>query len=443
MKISFHGGAQEVTGACHLLETKDVKILLDCGLFQGGRTIQEHNYENFGFNPAEIDFLCVSHAHLDHIGRIPKLVKEGFKGIIYSTAPTRDLARPLLDDALELAGREDREIYTREDMEKAFSLWQTAPYEETLDAKGIKLRFRNAGHILGSAMVEIWADNRHLLFTGDLGNIPSTLLPPPEVVAGIDILIIESAYGGRTRDIIEDKSLKLERAVEDVATRRGALLIPAFAAERTQDILHMLNEMVLFKRTPEMPVYVDSPLAIKITKVFEKYPSCYRQEIKDLFLKHPNLFRFKKLIFSETTEDSKKINDITPPKVIIAGAGMMTGGRILHHARRYLGDPNSILLMVGYQGSGTLGRKLMEGEKVVKIMGEEVMVRAEIRLAEGFSAHADNRQLTAFVETNRDTLQKIFVVQGEKGESEGFAQQVKDRMGISATAPQMHEEFII
>lgn len=444
MKLFFHGGVQEVTGACYLLEAENARILIDCGLFQGEKHNQDRNFERFRFDPDRIDLALVTHAHIDHTGRIPKLVREGFVGKIFSTAPTKDLSRLLLEDARELNADRDnkKELYNKEDIERALSFWENVEYGKEFEIKGIKIKLHNAGHILGSAMIEIWAEGKHLLFTGDLGNVPSVLLPPPESFEDIEILIIESAYGKRTHDEGDgDKELKLERAVEDIAARRGALLIPAFATERTQDILHLLNEMLLFKRIPEMPIFVDSPLAIKITEVFEKYVGYYKEEIKELFQKHPNLFRFKKLHLTESVEESKSINNVPSPKVIIAGSAMMVGGRVLHHARRYLSDPQSILLIVSFQPRGSLGKRLLEGEKQVKIFGEDVLVEAEIRRAEGFSAHADNPQLFSFIEKSRDTLKKVLVVQGEKEESEYLAQQVKDRLGISAHVPELYEEI--
>jgi len=441
MKLSFHGGAREVTGACYLLITAKTKVLVDCGLFQGCDECSELNFENFRFDPREIELVLITHAHLDHIGRLPKLIKEGFSGKIFSTPPTKDLARLMLGDALAIAKRTNGELYSEEDLEKTFGLWKTISYNEVYRAGDLSFCFREAGHILGSALSEIWAEGKHLLFTGDLGNTPSALLPPPHTFRDIDYLIIESTYGNRTHEAPEERVLKLERAVEDVTARQGTLLIPAFATERTQDILFLLNEMLLFKRIPEIPVFVDSPLAIRVTRVFEDYVSYYREEIQKLYLEHPHLFEFKKLKFTETSEESKKINDISPPKVVIAGSGMMQGGRILHHARRYLSDPKSILLFVGYQAAGSLGRRLLDKEKAVKIWGEEVAVEAEIRKINGFSAHADNPQLFSFVEKTKDTLKRVFVVQGEEAQALHFMQAIRDRLGIPADAPVLYEEF--
>ena len=440
MRLSFHGGAREVTGACYLVESGDTKLLIDCGLFQGSKECEDLNFEPFRFAPAEVDALVVTHAHIDHVGRIPRIIREGFAGPVYSTPATRELARILLEDALRLAERRGEELYTPADLAKTFAVWEEVPYHSVREVGGIRFQLADAGHILGSAMIELWIEGRHILFTGDLGNIPSVLLRPPERLRGIEYLVIESTYGNRKHEDPEERMLRLERAVEDAASRGGALMIPAFAAERTQDILHLLNEMLLFKRIPEMPVFVDSPLAIKATRIYERYPDQYREEIQQLLREHPNLFRFKRLRFTETTEESKAINHVPPPKIVIAGSGMLQGGRILHHLRLYLSDPKSILLIIGYQAAGSLGRRLVDGEKSVKILGEDVPVAAEIRKISGFSAHADNPQLYAFVEANRESLKRVFTVQGEEAQALHLAQEIKDRLGVQADAPEMYEE---
>ena len=432
-----------VTGANYLLETKKNKILVDCGMKQGDDDAKNSNFERFPYDISEISAIFVTHAHVDHIGRIPKLVRYGFGGAIYSTPPTKDMARHLLEDALSLSERRGEELYSSKDIEDAFGRWRTVSYGEKISFGETEVRFHDAGHILGSALIEIFAEKKKFLFSGDLGNIPSVLLPPSEKVSGIEYLIVESAYGGRAHEMPEERVLKLERAVEDIASRRGTLLIPAFATERTQDILYILNNMVHFKRIPEMPVFVDSPLASRITSVYEAYPAYYKEEIQKLYLEHPKLFKFSKLQFTESVEESKAINDVLPPKVIIAGSGMMQGGRILHHARRYLKDKNSILLVVGYQTAGSLGRRLLDGAKEIKIFKEEVSVAAEIRKINGFSAHADNPQLYAFVAANRDTLKRVFVVQGEQSQALHFMQEIRDRLGIQADAPMLGDEFEI
>ncbi len=444
MRISFHGGAREVTGACYLLEAEQTKILVDCGLFQGRRELEELNGEPFRFVPSEIDALIVTHAHLDHVGRIPKFVRDGFAGPIFSTAATRDLALPLLHDALRLDARNGGGmLYEEKDLERAVALWRAVPYGTRQAMGGMEFRLHNAGHILGSAMVEMRAEGEKILFTGDLGNTPSVLLPAPEHFSDIEYLITESTYGGMAHEAAEERVLRLERAVEDAVSRGGALMIPAFATERTQDILHLLNEMLLFKRIPDVPVFVDSPLAIRITEVYERYPEDYRPEIRELFGQHPHLFRFKKLRFTESVDASKSIAEVRGPKIIIAGSGMMQGGRILHHLKRHLPDERSILLIVGFQAAGSLGRRLVEGAERARVLGEDVAVRAEIRKINGFSAHADGPQLYDFAASNRDALKRVFTVQGEERQALHLAQEIRDRLGVAADAPQLHQEFEI
>lgn len=441
MKITFYGGAREVTGANHLLEAGGTKILVDCGMFQGSREFDALNFKPFVYNPADIDALCVTHAHIDHVGRIPRLVAQGFKGRIISTAATRDLARVLLEDTMHLSEREGDPLFSIEDLDRASELWEAVPYYKEVMVNGVSVTLHNAGHILGSSFVACVAEGKKILFTGDLGNIPSILLPAPDDPGDIDYLVIESAYGNRVHESADDRLIQLERAVEDVASRGGTLMIPAFATERTQDLLHVLNEMFQFKRVPEIPVFVDAPLAIRITEVFEAYPDYYRDEIRELYRKHPHLFKFRRLKFTAEVEESKAINEVHPPKMIIAGSGMMNGGRILHHVRRYLSDPNSILLIVGFQPAGSLGRRLIDGEKTVKIFGETLFVQADIRKISGFSAHADNPQLFSFVSAARDTLKKVFVVQGEEAQALHFSQEIKDGLGITAEAPMIGETF--
>ncbi|MBI4137864.1 MAG: MBL fold metallo-hydrolase [Candidatus Sungbacteria bacterium] len=444
MKISFHGGARNVTGACYLIETKNARMLVDCGLFQGSREAEDDNFAAFSFDPASVDALFVTHGHLDHVGRIPKLVAEGFRGPIYSTPPTEDLGRLILEDALRLDERDrGRQLFESGDLDRASRQWSAQEYGTPFEKGGVRARFLNAGHILGSAFVHMEADNKTILFTGDLGNIPSLLLPPPAPPPAAEYLVIESTYGSRTHEPSENRILQLERAVEDAASRGGTLLIPAFAAERTQDLLHALNEMIHFKRVPDVPVFVDSPLAIRITEMFERYPSYYTEDIQNLFARHRNLFRFKRLRMTRTVEESKAIATVPPPAVVIAGSGMMTGGRILHHALRVLPDEKSILLIIGYQAPGSLGRRLIDGETEIKILGRVVSVRAQIRRISGFSAHADNPQLFSFVAGLKDGLKRVFVVQGEEAEALHLTQEIRDRLGVAADAPVQNQEFVL
>jgi len=445
--LSFYGGAQEVTGSCYLLEAADKKILIDCGLFQGYRFADEKNRKPFPFHAKEIDALIVTHAHIDHIGRIPKLYKEGFRGIIYAMHATANLMGVMLEDAYMLMKKESMYhkedlLYEESDLKKALQLVHPLEYYEKSNiTDAVSFELLNAGHILGSSFVRFEIGKKIIVFTGDVGSSSSVLLPPHDAVNDVNILIVESAYGNRAHKHVGDKSLMLERAIEDIVRMKGVLMIPVFATERTQDILFEINSMLEFRRIPPVPVFLDSPLAIRVTEVFKQHPEFYLDDVKNLLKKHKHLFDFKHLTFTETKEESKKINDAPAPKVILAGSGMMTGGRILHHALRYLSDPSSILLIVGWQAAGSLGRRLLDKAKEVKVRGSLVEVRAETRVIDGYSAHADASELKELIRGTKDSLEKVFVVQGEQASAMSLAQEVKDYFGVWASAPEFGEKY--
>lgn len=440
ISLSFYGGAREVTGSCYLLEFEGHKILIDCGMFQGARFAEERNCQNLPFDAAEVEAVFVTHSHMDHIGRLPVLYRRGFRGKIYATAPTRDLAEVMLEDGQIIVQKEaerhhDDPCYRKEDVEGAVSLFRSLPYYETIAIGNATFKFLNAGHILGSAFVRIEYGSKNILFTGDIGNDTSVLLPHADVFTDINTLIIESVYGDRVHKYKETRSLLLERAIEDTVSRGGVLMMPIFATERTQEILFEINEMLEYKRIPPIPVFVDSPLAIKATEVFKKYPEYYNEAARNRFEKESRLFDFKNLKFTSTKEESIAINDVRPPKIILAGSGMSTGGRIWHHEVRYLSDPKSILMIVGYQTAGSLGRRLLQKTKEVMIRGQMVEVRAEVRVIDGYSAHADQDKLMRTVLATRDSLEKMYVIHGEDDAALNFAQLVKDRYGVSAEVP--------
>lgn len=441
ISLSFWGGAREVTGACYLLEAAGRKILVDCGMFQGCEDCDFRNHQPFPFDPSELDAVVITHAHVDHIGRLPKLSRQGFRGPIYATPPTRDLAAVLLEDAMNFFKRGAGELWSDADRIAVLQQVRAIGYREPVDVGGVTLELREASHILGSAFVRLAVGERVVVFSGDVGNDPSVLLPPRASIPEANILVVESTYGNKTHEHAADRRLLLERAIEDAAARKGVLMMPVFATERVQEILFEVNEMLQFKRVPEMPVFVDSPLAIRATAVFTKYPTYYREEVQRLIGEHPHLFEFRNLKFTDRVEASKAINDVPPPKVILAGSGMSTGGRILHHEKRYLPDPHSILLVTGYQAAGSLGRRLLDRARTVKIHDETVAVRAEVRTIDGYSAHADEVELTAFVDEMRDSLERVFVVQGEPASALGFQQHIQDHLGIPALAPVYGERF--
>jgi len=460
IKLSFFGGAQDVTGANHMLECnpdarsgRATKLLVDCGLFQGSRLCEKKNRESFPYDPKEIDALFVTHAHLDHIGRIPKLVRDGFKGKIFSTPPTKDFAELMLDDSLGILTKEakrekEQPIYEKRDIEATMALWEGIGYDQKTQFGEVEFTFREAGHILGSAMVEFVVNNKKIVFTGDLGNPPTPLLKEPYKLTEADYIVIESAYGDREHEDKKDRKLKIERAIEKTIFNKGVLMVPAFSMERTQELLFELNDLVESGRIPQVPVFLDSPLAIKVTKIYKKYEDYYNKKAKYIISSGDDIFNFPGLKFTLTTAESKSINGVSSPKVIIAGSGMSVGGRIIHHEKRYLPDPKSSLLIVGFQSAGSLGRRLVEGEKYVKILGEEISVKAEIISVRGYSAHADINGLFDFVKNasassraGKQGLKKVFVVQGESKAALFFTQRLRDYLGVDAVAPQIGDSF--
>lgn len=440
--LTFYGGAREVTGSCYFFEAEGKKIVVDCGMFQGCEDCDVRNHLPFPFPASEVDAVVLTHAHVDHIGRLPKLYREGFRGPVYATPPTRDLASPLLQDALSFFKPGPAELYNQADVDGVLALFKPLEFEEELTlAPTLTLQLFCSGHILGSAFARFDANGKIFVFSGDVGNAPSILIPLRVSLPDTNVLVVESAYGNKQHKHVGDRALMLERAIEDVSARGGALMLPVFATERTQEILYEINEMMEFNRVPAIPVFVDSPLAIKITEVFSKYPQYYRDEVQSLARQHPHLFQFKNLKFTPSVEESKAINEVKGPKVILAGSGMSSGGRILHHEKRYLPDPNSILLITGYQAAGSLGRRLLDKKSEVHIYGEAVTVRAETRIIDGYSAHADESELITYVDEMRDNLEKVFVVQGEPDAALGLQQTIRDHLGIPAVAPVYGERF--
>ena len=448
VKITFCGGTGSVTGANFLLEVEDKKILIDCGLTQGMKIADDINWDPFPYNPKEIDILFVTHAHVDHLGRIPKLIHEGFRGKIFSTEPTHALASPMLEDTTGILSKSRdfdlADIYNEENIKIVLSLWQGFKYHEPIKIlENLEVSFLDAGHILGSAMIQFVYNGKKIIFTGDLGNSPSPLLPDTEVITDADYLIMESVYGDRNHESRNDRRKNLERTIEDNYKRKGTLIIPTFSLERSQELLFELNELVENNRIPIMPIFLDSPLAIRLTEVFKQFKSYFNVEAQKIMSTEKYLFDFPGLHETLRSEESKMINAVLNPKVVIAGSGMSSGGRIVHHEINYLPDPNNTLLLTGYQSVGTPGRLIQEGVKTVRILGEDVIVRAKVVTISGYSGHKDSDGLVSFVENMADTLQKVFVVMGEPKSSMFLVQKLRDNLGIDAVAPELKEIVIL
>ncbi len=432
-KLTPYGGAGSATGANFLLELNGKKILVDCGFEQGGDAADIHNRRAFEYDPKSIDLVFVTHAHLDHVGLLPRLYKEGFRGEIYSTLETKEIGEFILTDAAKINSEDDAPIYSIEDIANTQTLWKTLKYHEIRDFGGFKVELYDAGHVLGSSMTKITTSaGKTMLFTGDIGNSPAPFLRDREKVEGLDYLLIESVYGDRIHEDRNSREEKFKRVVEETISRGGTLLIPAFSLERSQIILYELDNLFEEKTIPSVPVYLDSPLAIKLTNIYEKVKNLYNRESEVAIKGGDDIFNFKELHQTAQARDSREIANIVGPKIIIAGSGMSTAGRILFHEERFLPDPDATILFMGYQAAGTLGRQIREGVKKVIIHENEVPVRAKVEIIDGFSGHADSNALVEFVSESEKTLKKVFVAMGETKSGIFLAQRIRDEVGVEA-----------
>lgn len=463
MHITFCGAAQTVTGSCYLIETGGRRFAVDCGMFQGIKEIRVLNRQEFLFNPAELDFLLLTHAHIDHCGLIPKLCKSGFHNPIYATKATVELCHITLPDSghiqeLEAQWRsrkrlrqglpEEEPLYSVADASAALQYFRAVDYGQFFEpAPGIKVRFLDAGHILGSAIIELWVTEGQtttkVVFSGDLGQKNQPIIKDPTVVSEADYLLIESTYGNRLHENNQNKVELLKELIIKSITAKGNLIIPAFAIGRTQDLLYHIRNLLLEGAIPPVPVYIDSPMAVSTTEIYHHNPGYYDSETMAMFKAGNTPFEFPNLHFIRTTEESKQLNQTATGAIIISAGGMCEAGRILHHLKHNLWRPESHVLFVGYQAEGTLGRRLLDGAKVVKIFGEEIDVQAQIHSISGFSAHADQQGLLEWLQGFSCKPRGIFVVHGEKGARAEFAAIINRKIDTEVLLPSWGEDFTL
>ncbi len=447
--LGFYGGVGEVTGANFMLDTGKLAIVVDCGLVQGDRFALTKNAEDFVYDPAAIDILIVTHAHADHIGRVPKLVREGFKGKIYSTEPTKDLSAIMLSDALKVMEFEANKyhtpiLYDDEDIKQALALWQTKEYDHEFTlGDDITCTFTDAGHILGSAMAHLTRDGKKIVFTGDIGNVPQPLLSAPVVPKDYDYLLMESVYGDRSHEQVKERTDLLKAFIEDTIHKGGTLIIPAFSIERTQIMLYEINNLIESGAVGRIAVFLDSPLAINVTEIYRRHTKYLKDEVQEKIKKGDDIFDFPGLKLTHSSLDSDAIEHHKGAKIIIAGSGMSHGGRIRKHEQNYLGDPKTIVLLVGYQSVGSMGRLLQDGSRNVTIDGEKIKVKARIEQIRGYSGHADRDQLVDLVAEGGDKVKTVFVAMGEERSSLFLVQRLRDYLDVNAVAPALNEEVEI
>jgi metallo-beta-lactamase family protein len=463
MQISFCGAAQTVTGSCYHIQTAETQFIVDCGMYQGNKEIRSLNRQNFLFNPAEVDFVLLTHAHIDHSGLLPKLCKAGFKSRIYTTKATADLCKIDLPDSghiqeLEAEWRNrknerrglarEEPIYTAAEAMACLTHFYGVNYDEIIEpAPGVKVRFRDAGHILGSALIEVWAEEAgtttKVVFSGDLGQKNQPIIKDPTLVQEADYLLIESTYGNRFHEENRDKVELLKKIILQSTGGKGNLIIPAFAVGRTQDLLYYIRELLLKGQIPRVPVYIDSPMAISATEIYRDNPGYYDEPTLEMLAGGNSPFEFPGLHFVRTAEESKALNATAKGAIIISASGMCEAGRILHHLKHNLWRPESHILFVGYQAESTLGRRLLEGAKVVKVLGEEVEVKAGIYSIGGFSAHADQNGLIEWLQGFERQPRGIFVVHGEIKAQTEFAGLLKRTFNAEIRIPGWGERFTL
>jgi len=454
IKLTFHGAAQTTTGSMHLLEINDARILLDCGLMQGKRKEAFERNRNLPFDPASIDKVLLSHAHIDHSGNIPTLVRNGFRGDILATPATIDLCDIMLRDSAYLQvkdveyvnkkrARQGKNLfeplYSLDDIDPTMERFKPAPYEQDIEIlPGVIATFHDAGHLLGSALISIHFLERkkRLLFTGDLGRNDMLILRDPTVVHDIDWLITECTYGNRLHPPKPDVQDELKTLVKDIHARRSRLVIPAFSVGRTQNVVYHLREIYESDGIPHVPVYVDSPLSTRATGVYKKHKECYDHDALQVLFDGEEPFQFRNLTYVENVNASKKLNDLDGPLIIISASGMCEGGRILHHLARAIEDPDNAVLIVGYQAENTLGRRIVERAETVKIFGEQYDLRARVHVINALSAHADRSELLAYFNKMGSRVERAFCVHGEPEPTAAIAKALAEAGVADVIAPE-------
>jgi len=466
MKITFLGAAKEVTGSCYLVETEKSKFLIDCGMFQGSEIEDEYNYQEFAFDIKDIDFMLLTHAHIDHSGRIPLLFKRGYRKKIYATKGTVDLCEYMLQDSGHIqqienewknrkrkrAGKTLRmPLYTADDGKAAMQLFCGVNYDEIIEpSEDVKVKFNDAGHMLGSSILEIWVKEggkeTKVVFSGDLGNKNIPILRDPTIIDEADYLVCESTYGDRLHEDVGDKAKKLMEIIKKTISRGGNVIIPSFAVGRTQELLYEIHkDEELYKNEIEyiskVPVYVDSPLATSVTDVFRKYLDYFDDEARSYVENGDYPLDFPNLHFTHSAEESKALNDLKEPVIIISASGMCEAGRIKHHLKHNLWRSDSTIVFVGYQAKGTLGRRILEGEKTVNIFGEEITVNAEIQNIESFSGHADQKGIMDWISLFKKKPKKVFIVHGEDSAQKVLSEKIKDVFNIETVIPSKYDTY--
>ncbi len=462
MKVSFLGAAKTVTGSCYYIEADSCRFIVDCGMFQGSKEYEIQNEEDFAFNPAELDFALLTHAHIDHSGRIPKLYNDGFKGKIYATKATVELCTLMLPDSghiqesenewvnrkRERAGLKPVEpLYTVQDAVDSIKLFESVRYNEIINpSENVSVRFNDAGHILGSSIIEIWIKEKKeevkLVFSGDLGNMNMPILRDPSIINSADYLFIESTYGNRLHMNVEDKEDKFVDIINTTIEQGGNVIIPSFAVGRTQEIIYDLFKQYekygdKLKKLFATPVYIDSPLAVSATKVFRNNLDCFDEEARVYIENGDNPLDFPSLRFTQSVDESRALNESKESMIIISASGMCDAGRIKHHLKHNLWRKESTIIFVGYQAQGTLGRRLIDGASKVRLFGEEISVNARIEIIEGFSGHADREGLINWIDKIKEKPKKMFIVHGEEEAMMELSEAINEKFGIATIIPEM------